>query len=236
MKKYLYKMYLALWIGLTVLMNGFIFGIPFAFADHGFSPLFWGAYAVVMVMQIAQLVVSLLIFGKSKTDGMEKIFLNMPLRQGSYLFIALNSVLCAILLAFPPIPRYIAIVVTVLVTGVYLIRIFQLRSLIGIVEDLGKKVKKQTFTIRSLSADAKVLIEEAKSDTAKAAANKVYEAIRYSDPMSNDNLLSDDLALRDVFAAFSDAVLEENEEEIQKQKDKLLIVAKRRSEKCKLLK
>ena len=74
------------------------------------------------------------------------------------------------------------------------------------IERIESKVKTQTFFIKSLTIDADTLKASAKSEAVKAECRKVYEAIRYSDPMSNDALASVESQITVKFAALSDVV------------------------------
>lgn len=75
----------------------------------------------------------------------------------------------------------------------------------------------------------------AKDDTAKAACKKVYEAVRCSDPMSNDALAGTESQITLKFAEFSDAV-QSGSNDISKLADELTILLNDRNKKCKLLK
>ena len=59
-----------------------------------------------------------------------------------------------------------------------------------------------------LTIDADTLMAQAKSDGVKAECRKVYEAIRYSDPMSNDALASVEGKISAKFAELSAKVAE----------------------------
>ncbi len=55
-------------------------------------------------------------------------------------------------------------------------------------EQVDEKVKTQTSFIRNMTAEAESLMTRAKTPEAQTACKKVYEALRYSDPMSNEAL------------------------------------------------
>ena len=76
----------------------------------------------------------------------------------------------------------------------------------------------------------------AKSEAAKAECRKVYEAIRYSDPMSNDALASVESQITVKFAELSDAVKEDNVEQVAEIANEVIILLGDRNKKCKLLK
>ena len=104
-----------------------------------------------------------------------------------------------------------------------------------IVSVTGDKVKVKTAFIRLLTADAESLLAYAKTDEAKAAANKVYEAVRYSDPMSSDALAGVEGQITLKFNEFSNAVTS-GADNIEALANELVILVGDRNKKCKLLK
>ena len=76
----------------------------------------------------------------------------------------------------------------------------------------------------------------AKSDETKAIAKKVYEAIRYSDPMSNEALSSVESQITIKFNEFSNALIEDNKSLAETLGNELIILVNDRNKKCKILK
>ena len=85
-------------------------------------------------------------------------------------------------------------------------------------------------------ATADTLMAMAKSDVAKAECRKVYEAIRYSDPMSNDALAAVESQITVKFAALSDAVKANEADKVAELANEVCILVGDRNKKCKLLK
>ena len=105
-----------------------------------------------------------------------------------------------------------------------------------LVEKTDDQIKAQTFFIKSLTADAQTLMTKAASEQVKAEVKNVYEAIRYSDPMSNDALSAIEQEITSHFAALSNAVEKNDLHEIKQAANDVLILVNNRSQKCKLLK
>ena len=93
-----------------------------------------------------------------------------------------------------------------------------------------------TFFIKSLTVDAESLIARAKNETIKAECKKVYEAVRYSDPMSNSALSSIESEITITFAKLSEAVVDDNFETVSEFTSEIIILLGDRNNKCKLLK
>ena len=98
------------------------------------------------------------------------------------------------------------------------------------------KVKTKTFFIKSLTVDAESLISRAKSENIKAECKKVYEAVRYSDPMSNDALTSIESDITIKFSKLSEAVVAEDSAAVVILADEITILLGDRNKKCRLLK
>lgn len=65
---------------------------------------------------------------------------------------------------------------------------------------------------------------------------KVYEAVRYSDPLSSSALDSVESEITIKFSKLSDAVSSDNSEVVAELADDLVILIGERNKKCKLLK
>ena len=76
----------------------------------------------------------------------------------------------------------------------------------------------------------------AKSEAVKAECRKVYEAIRYSDPMSNDALASVEDEITAKFTELTEAVKADDAESVAKIANDVVVLVGDRNKKCKLLK
>lgn len=136
----------------------------------------------------------------------------------------------------PFIPYWVGIILDVLIVAFYAITIIASKAAADTIENIDNKVKAKTFFIKSLTVDAESLVSRAKSDETKAIAKKVYEAIRYSDPMSNEALSSVESQITIKFNEFSNAVIEDNKPTAKAIGNELIILVNDRNTKCKLSK
>ena len=139
-------------------------------------------------------------------------------------------------MAVPFIPYWVGIVLDVLIVAFYAIAIISSKAAADTIENIDKKVKAQTMFIKSLTVDAESLLNQSESDETKAIAKKVYEAIRYSDPMSNDALSSVESQITIKFNEFSNAVIEDNKPLADSIGNELIILVNDRNKKCRLSK
>ena len=104
------------------------------------------------------------------------------------------------------------------------------------VERIDQKIETQTAFIKSLIVDAESLAARAKSETIKAECKKVYEAIRYSDPMSHAELATIESEIAHQFSLFIDAVKADDTEKALVIATEICLLINDRNKKCKSLK
>ena len=138
-------------------------------------------------------------------------------------------------MAIPNLPNWVGIIVCVLVLAFTAIAVIKAKAASDVVENIDKKVKAQTMFVKSLTVDAESLLARAATPEAKDACKKVYEAVRYSDPMSNDALAGVESQITLKFNEFSNAVTG-GADNIGNIADELVILIGDRNKKCKLLK
>ena len=139
-------------------------------------------------------------------------------------------------MAIPVIPYWVGIVVDAVILAVYAIAIVQANTAADVVSDIDDCVKAQTFFIHSLTADAQTLMSFAQSDDVQTECKKVYESIRYSDPMSNDALAEIESQIQNEFNTFDDAVKKDNTELVKNSANKIIALMNKRNSKCKVFK
>lgn len=233
MKKY-FKYYGICWTIALVVFNVITFvavNETVGLASVGSS--FWVGYAFITIAFIGNLICSFLFF---KEENKGKVFLNVPIINLAYSALIVSLIIGAVAMAVPQIPYWIGVIVDVLVLAFYAIAIVKASAAADIVHDVEQEVKVQTFFIKSLTVDADSLMARAKSDEMKAETKKVYEAIRYSDPMSNDALASIESQIQNEFNAFADAVKNNDIDLAKSSANELVILINDRNKKCKLLK
>lgn len=233
MKKY-FKYYGICWVIALVVFNV----ITFVAANEtvGLSSIgssFWVSYVFITIAFIGNLICSFLFF---KEENKSKMFLNIPIINLVYSALIVSLIVGAVAMAVPQIPYWIGVIVAVFVLAFYAIAIVKASAAANIVHDVEQKVKTQTFFVKSLTVDADSLMVRAKSDEMKAETKKVYEAIRYSDPMSNDALASIENQIQNEFNAFADAVKNNDIDLAKSSASELVILINDRNKKCKLLK
>ncbi len=227
------KFYLPCWAIALAVFNVITFAVPITVNVNKFTPAFWIGYTFITLMFIAQLVCSIVFF---KQDNNDKKFLNIPIISLSYTALIVSIIVGVVAMAVPFISYWVGIVLDVLIVAFYAIAIISSKAAADTIENIDKKLKAQTFFIKSLTVDAESLLPRANSDETKAIAKKVYEVIRYSDPMSNEALSPVEAQITIKFNEFSNAVVEDNKPLAETLGNELIILVNDRNKKCKILK
>lgn len=177
-----FKYYALIWAILLAVFNVICFITPDETAGMSkFGGAFWAGYIFITIAFIGQLVCAYIAL---KTDDKTKLFYNIPIIRVSYTGLILTLVFGALCMAIPNLPNWVGIIVCVLVLAFTAIAVIKAKAASDVVENIDKKVKAQTLFVKSITVDAESLLARAATPEAKDACKKVFEAVRYSDPMS----------------------------------------------------
>lgn len=232
MKK-VFKFYSAVWAILLALFNVISF-VSVGWAEiPKYTPSFWVGYTFITLSFIGQIVCA---YFALKDNDIKKTFYNVSLISTSYTGLILSFVFGGLCMIISSLPYWVGIILCAIVLGFNITAVVKATAAIDIVSSIDEKVKESTLFIKSLTVDAESLISRAKSENIKAECKKVYEAVRYSDPMSNNALASieEDIAIK--FPRFSEAVISEDLETVVMLADEIIVLLGDRNKKCKLLK
>ena len=228
-----FKYYAIVWAILLAVFNVICFVTPGEAAGMSkFGGAFWAGYIFITIAFIGQLVCAYIAL---KTDDKTKLFYNIPIIRVSYTGLILTLVFGALCMAIPNLPNWVGIIVCLLVLAFTAIAVIKAKAAADVVENIDAKVKAKTIFVKTLTVDAENLFARATTPEAKDACKKVFEAVRYSDPISNDALAGIESQITLKFNEFSNAVTS-NADTISTLADELVILIGDRNKKCKLLK
>lgn len=229
-----FKLYTLVWAILVILFNVIVFVTPSEYeGESKFTDTFWIGYAFVMIGFVGQLACSYL---GLKDDNLTKIFYSIPLLRISVIGLVISAVAGSIFMAIPTVESWIAAIICLVILAFIAIATIKAKAAGEVVESIDKKIKEQTFFIKNLAVDAQNLIARANTPEAKATVNKIYDAIRYSDPMSNEKLNEIEGRISYEFKTFEMAVKSGDTAVMENQAEELLILIDNRNNKCKALK
>ena len=233
MKK-MFKFYLIAWAIMFVLFNIVVIALPreFSILGVGYEKLGGLSWVTLIVMELSfvlQLVFTAVAMNQNKLSG---TFYRIPLIRLSHGCVVLTLIV-AVLAMLVFIPSWIPLALTVLILVMYAMALLKAAAAAELVEGVDAKTRARTSFIRDLTADADSLLARAKSESVKAACRKVFEALRYSDPVSTYAVYDVEERIKAEFDAFTDAVLADDPKAVSASADELLILIRERNQKNK---
>ena len=228
-----FKYYAIIWAILLVVFNVICFVTPNEVAGMSkFGGAFWAGYIFITLAFIGQLVCAYIAF---KAENLKKLFYNLPLITVSYTGLILTIVFGALCMAIPNLPNWVGIIVCLLVLAFTAIAVIKAKATAEAVDNIDNKIKAQTQFIKMAPVNAENIMSRAKSDAVKTECKKVYEALRYSDPMSNETLNVEEAKITIKMDEFANAV-NTDADNISKIADEIISLINERNNKCKALK
>lgn len=228
-----FKYYAGIWAILLIVFNIATFVSPNEAAGMTkFGGAFWVGYIFITLAFIGQLAVSFFAFN---AKNMQKFFYKIPLIRISWTGLVLTLVFGVLCMVIPDLPNWVGIIACFAVLAFNAISLAKANIAADIVSEIDDKVKAQTSFIKTLTIDAESLMSRAQNETAKTATKRVYEAVRYSDPMSNDGISGIESEISIKFNQFAGAVTA-NSEDIASIAEELIVLITDRNKRCRLLK
>ena len=220
------KNYIVVWAVLLALFNLIVFISPGWDGTAKYTGAFWIAYAITTVAFILHLAFALIAF-KDAGNSKQKLFLNIPIIWISY--VGLIGALC-MLNSF--LPAWAAAIAMGIVLAIFLLSIVKTKIAIQAVEDIGARVQVSTGFIKGIRVDAESLVGRA-SPESRDICSKVSEALRYSDPVSNELSAGVENDLRAKFDEFAAVVKSGDDSKAGALGNELLDLIDERNKKCK---
>lgn len=228
MKK-IFNTYAIVWVIALITFNAITFvSVAATCGFQALLPSFWIGYAFITVTLLVNLAISSVLMKPEKAN---KSFLNLSVGYIAFIALIGSTVVGAVTMAVATIPWWIGFVINMVLFAFYAIAIIGGSTAANIVDDVENKVKGQTLFIKMLTTDAQTLIAKAGAET-KESANKVYEAIRYSDPISDYALLTINEEIKNEFEAFNNAVKDNDVELANGIANNLLALIDKRNKQC----
>ncbi len=223
------------WIVGFIIFNAITFLIPNeVFGVTRFDKgVFWIAYALITLSFIAQLITA---YKFIKGDSKEKMFLNIPLLRTGYMAIIVSIIVGMVFMIFPVLPAWIGAIVCLLIAGYFVIACVKASAVANIVADIDAKVKTKTAFMRMAVVEAESIMSRATTEEMKLETKKVYEALKYSDPMSNPALDDIEQEIDSGLKELKKVVVGIDSEKVCNIVTELLLNIKERNNKCKLFK
>lgn len=183
------------------------------------------------------------IFAFEKTKTLKSKFLSFPIFRVGLLYLITQFILGILLMAltsFIGIYVWIAVILCILILAFAIIKTMTLDTAREKIENIAVKEEINTSFISSLQIEIKTLTNRVSNESIKNKLFDLYEAARYSDPVSGGGLAEIESDIKIKFEKIK-SVINKNEDEDEDVKTLILIdemngLLTERNEKCKLTK
>lgn len=180
MKKNSTKGYVLLGI-LFALVSIIAFAVPTAK-----TATFWIAYVFTAAAFAAQIGIWKTALGKEGT--LKSKFLGFPIVHIGIVYAIIQVIAFAVFLFAPTLPTWSAIVVCPIIVGLSAVCMISADAGRNEIERVEAKVQNKVFYVREIQADIELLADNESDAAVKTALTHLAEKIRFSDPMSNEQL------------------------------------------------
>ena len=222
--------FLIIWAICFALYNVIVFVVP---NENYGTESFWIGYALITASLVGNLVCS---FIALNTKSNAKVFYKIPLIAISIVGIVASTIAGAFVMTVPDIETWVGVIVSFAILAIVAIVILGAKSTADIIGEIDDIVRTETSFIRGITLDAELLMSSAGNDEIKADIKKVYEAFRFSDPMSSDALNDIEDRIQNQFNLLQEVVITENTEKVSQVSKDLLNLIDYRNKKCKITK
>lgn len=225
-----FRKYAIIWLIALIMFNVVCFVVPTEI--DGISRLtgsFRTSYVFITIAFLGNLACA---WFALKADTPKKLFYNMPLLTISYTGLILMLIVGCVFMVRPSLPQWLGIIICFLILAFTAIAVVQASTAAELVQNTDEKIRQQTSTMRDLTAQAESLIYQAKSEEVRAECQKVYEALRYSDPMSAPSIASIENEIFDEISKLSEDVKNNNHKSIIESSNKIDFLIQRRNSLC----
>ena len=167
------------------------------------TAVFGISYVFTIIAFVAQIIIWKAVLRRG--ESLKSKFLGIPIVHVGIVYFVIQIVAFIVFLIFPTLPAWSAVFVYMVIAGVS--AVCMIASDIGRseIERVSAKVREKTFQIKQLQVDVEILANTETDDAIKTALYLLAEKIRFSDPMSGEQLaeLEDQITARIAKLKFS---------------------------------
>lgn len=147
---------------------------------------FWIAYVFTAAAFAAQIIIWRTALGK---EALKSKFLGFSVVHIGIVYAIIQTVAFAVFLFAPTLPVWSAIVVCSIIAGVSAVCMISADAGRNEIERVEAEVQEKVFFTRELQADIELIATTETDADTKAELTRLAEKIRFSDPMSNEQLM-----------------------------------------------
>ena len=222
------KAYASVWVICFALFSAISFLTPIERSGG-----FWVGYIFTTIAFLGQFGCTYKAF---KAENLKKCFYSVPIITISYTGLMVMLVVGSVCMAIPDLPNWLGVIVCLVVLGVTAIAVISAGTAGSLIDHLDEKAEEKASFIRTLTIDAENLMNRANAPMLKNQCKKVFEAVKYSDPMSSKELSDVEQRIQEEFDVLTDAVIADDLDCTESAAKEILVLLADRNKKCKAFK
>ena len=226
------KNYTIAWAVMLAVFNGIAFATPGWAGAPKYTGAFWAGYVFVTIAFVANLCLTFWAF-KDAGNSTKRMFYNLPVIRISYSMLIVSLIVGALTMVNSLLPTGIAVAILLILVVFYTVTIVSSKVAIDAVEAVDTKIEAKTSFMKDLRAKADSLVKSASTPAIKEECNKVFEAIRFSDPMSSPSLDQIESQINIKYMEFSTAAKSGEEDKVKVLNKELQDLIAERNAECK---
>lgn len=221
------------WIIISIIIL-IVFNVIAFVAPFQKTSTFWVAYTFGVIAIILELLVNQKVQASGKT--IKSRFYGWSLVIVASVYMVVQIIFSVFFMAASDISSRIAVIVYVLSTALCLIGLVSVESSNEIIEQIDMNTERKVFYIKSLESGLRLTAISCTDPDTKKNISDLAEEIRFSDPMSTDELFSIEQKITEKCNEIDSAVKSCEYDAANEKCDQARKLLDDRNEKCKLLK
>ena len=216
---------------LTYMVILFLYSVfVFSVFSSAYSPVFWIGYIATFISYVISFSLSYIVFVKNISPTNR--FLGLPLHHVGILYASLQTIFSLIFMAIPAIPFLVSVLIQIFLFGISTITLVSTQGARNYIEHMDDSVKEKRMFIIETANQIHLLETKAEEKSIQNSLHKVYETIRYSDPMSSEKLEHVETQMKTTLQELQTAALSHQVDTIEKKCQELCILAEQRNMLC----
>lgn len=229
-----FKVYMLAWMVVVALFNVITFVIPSRIGGYDkYDGTFWVGYVFIMLAFVGQLAVA---YYATQEENLQKLFYKVPLIKLSFTGLIAMLVCGGVCMAVAFIPTWVGIICCFTILAINVVSMIKAGITADIIDKRDEQIKSKTHFINATTKTIQNLGDTVTDSETKECLRKLYEIFRYSDPMSNDELIEIEGQITHKVYELENIISGCDYNAIMNLCDDITALVNERNRKCKLLK
>lgn len=228
----IFKTYLIIWLIAVAIFNVTCFAIPEEYTAK-FSGSYWIGYVFLLLAHVCLLVCCYFTF---KRTYLKELFYNVPIILLAYAGLVAMTVIGSASMLVRGFPIWLAVILCFALLGIIVMIALTAGLNAQAMTDMDGEQQRGSFSVRQMTSHAEVIMDNAVDPELKKTAKSVYDALKYSDPVSNIMLTKANERISRELRLFEEAVKDGDTELAGARSISVLDAISERNAACKTMK